>query len=178
MRISRHRAKKPVGPVIRYNEGIRVPQVRVIDETGAHLDVMDTLDAIALARKRSLDLVLINPAAAPPIAKIVGYGQYKYQKDKETRKQKAHAKRVEVKGVRLSLRIGKHDLEVRHTMAARFMDEGDRVRVEMILRGRERQHAGLGRKIIEDFVASFPGTRVDQPFQRQGGVLSMVIAKK
>lgn len=178
MRISRYRPKKILGPIIRYNEGIRVPQVRVIDENGGHLDVMDTARAIALARERELDLVLVNPNAQPPIAKIVDFGQYKYQKDKETRKQKAHAKKVEVKGVRLSLRIGKGDLEVRRKMTERFISEGDRVRVEIILRGRERQHSELARKILEDFVALFPDIRIDQPFQRQGGVLSMVIAKR
>ena len=155
-----------------------MPQVRVIDEKGAHLDVMDSLRAIALARERGLDLVLINPGTTPPIAKITSFGQYKYQKEKDARKQKAHAKEVEVKGVRLSLRIGKGDLEVRKNMAERFMDEGNRVRVELILRGRERQHTELGRKILQDFVASFPNVRIDQPFAKQGGVLSMVIAKR
>lgn len=178
MRISRYRPKKKLGPLIRYNEGIRDPQVRVIDEEGKHLDVMDTPAAIALARERGLDLVMINPGITPPIAKITGFGQYKYQKEKEERRQKAHAKEVEVKGVRLSLRIGAHDLEVRRKMAEKFMGEGNRVRVEMILRGRERQHVDLGRKIVQDFVASFPDVRIDQPFAKQGGVLSMVVAKK
>jgi len=178
MRITHRRSKKVIGPVVRYNEGIRVPQVRVIDDEGVNLDVMDTSKAIALARERELDLVLINPNAEPPIAKIVDFGHYKYQKDKEARKQKAHAKKVEVKGVRLSLRIGKGDLEVRQNMAQRFMDEGDRVRIEIILRGRERQHADLAQKILQDFVARFPDSRTDQPFQRQGGILSMVIAKR
>ncbi len=164
--------------MIRYNEGIRVPQVRVIDEQGRHLEVMDTARAIALARERGLDLVEINPNIDPPVAKITTFGHFKYQKDKEARKQKAHAKTVEVKGVRLSLRIGKGDLEVRRNMARRFLDEGNRVRVEMILRGRERQHVDLGRKILQDFVATFPEARIDQPFARQGGILSMVIAKK
>jgi translation initiation factor IF-3 len=178
MRISRYRPRKPQGPIIRYNEGIRVPQVRVVDETGEHLDVMDTAKAIALARERGLDLVELNPHANPPVCKLTTFGQFKYQKDKKLRKQKAHAKTVEVKGVRLSLRIGRGDLEVRRNMAQRFLDEGNRVRVEMILRGRERQHVDLGRKILQDFVATFPEARIDQPFQRQGGVLSMVIAKK
>ncbi len=155
-----------------------MPQVRVIDEQGQHLEVMDTARAIALARERGLDLVEINPNIDPPVAKITAFGQFKYQKDKEARKQKAHAKQVEVKGVRLSLRIGQGDLEVRRTQAQRFLDEGNRVRVEMILRGRERQHAALGQKIVQDFVAMFPEVRIDQPFARQGGILSMVIAKK
>mgnify|MGYP001564027929 CR=1 FL=1 len=178
MRISRRRPQKPQGPVIRFNEGITAVQVRVIDDKGVHLEVMDTPKAIALARERGLDLVEINPSATPPVARLTSFGQFKYHKEKEIRKQKVHAKKVEVKGVRLSLRIGDHDLGVRRDMSQRFMNEGNRVRVEIILRGRERQHVELARKILQDFISSFPETRVDQPFQKQGGVLSMVIAKK
>lgn len=164
--------------MVRYNEFIRVPQVRVIDENGTHLEVMDIADALNLARERGFDLVEIHPTANPPVCKITGLGQFKYQKEKEIRKQKAHAKQVEVKGVRLSLRIGKHDLDVRQEMSQRFLDAGDRVRIEIILKGRERQHMDLGKKILEDFVAALPNVRVDQPFAKQGGVLSMVVAKK
>lgn len=163
---------------MRYNEWIRTPQVRVIDENGQHMDVMDTAKALALAREKGMDLVEINPGANPPVAKIIGYGQFKYQKEKEMRKAKAHAKQVEVKGIRLSLRIGEHDLQVRRDQSKRFMEEGNRVRVEIILKGRERQHTDLARKILEEFVVSLQDVRVDQPFQKQGGVLSMVVAKK
>ncbi|MDO8505160.1 MAG: translation initiation factor IF-3 [bacterium] len=178
MRISRYRPKPVQGPITRYNEFIRAPQVRVIGENGEHLDIMDTPKAIALAREKGLDLVELNPNALPPIARIVGYGQFKYQKEKEARKAKAHAKTVEVKGIRLSLRIGVGDRDVRRAAAQRFMDEGNRVRIEIILKGREKQHVDLARKILDEFVALFPDVRVDQPFQRQAGVLSMVIAKK
>lgn len=178
MRIARHRPKPKPAVLVRYNEWIRCPQVRVIDEQGKHADVMDTPAALALARERGMDLVEINPGANPPVVKIIGYGQFKYQKEKEMRQQKAHAKNVEVKGVRLSLRIGEHDLEVRRQMSKRFMEEGNRVRAEIILRGREREHLDLAKKILHAFVASMPEVRIDQPFQKQGGVLSMVIAKK
>ena len=139
---------------------------------------MDTPQALALARERGLDLVEINPGANPPVVKIIGYGQFRYHKEKELRQQKAHAKNVEVKGVRLSLRIGEHDLEVRRQQSLRFMAEGNRVRVEIILRGREREHLDLARKILQNFAATLPETRIDQPFQKQGGVLSMVVAKR
>ena len=178
MRISRHRPKPVQATLVRYNEWIRVPQVRVIDENGEHMDVMDTAKALAMARERGMDLVEINPGANPPVVKIIGYGQFKYQKEKEARKAKAHAKSVEVKGIRLSLRIGEHDLQVRRDQSKRFMDEGNRVRIEIILKGRERQHADLAQKIIQEFVASLMDVRIDQPFARQGGILSMVVAKK
>lgn len=178
MRISHKKRPQPIGPIIKYNLGIKAPELRVIDENDIHLDVMPTAQALALAREKGLDLVEINPAANPPVAKIVNFGQFKYQKEKEARKQKAHQKVIEVKGVRLSLRIGEHDLEMRRDQAKRFLDAGDKARVEIILKGREKAHLDIAKKIVEDFVASLPDVRVEQPLQRQAGVISMVIAKK
>lgn len=178
MRISHRKRPQPVGPIVKYNQGIKAPEVRVIDENDQHLDIMPTAQALALARERGLDLVEINPAANPPVVKIVNFGQFKYQKEKEARKQKAHQKVIEVKGVRLSLRIGEHDLEMRRGQAKRFLDAGDKARIEIILKGREKAHLDIAKKIVEDFVASLPDVRVEQPLQRQAGVISMVVAKK
>jgi translation initiation factor IF-3 len=182
MRISRYRRfQKPAEPQYRANEHIRVPEVRVIDESGKNLDVMPTSEAIALARERGFDLVEVMPNATPPIAKLLDWGQFKYEKEKEARKQKAHAHKVEVKGVRLSIRIGEHDRGVRLEKAKEFLAEGDRVQVEIILRGRERQFVDLGRQVIDRFVADLDagmGVKIDQPFSRQGGRLTVVVAKK
>ncbi|MFZ2804334.1 MAG: translation initiation factor IF-3, partial [Patescibacteria group bacterium] len=97
---------KPLGPVYRANEQITVPQVRVIDEENKFLGVMKTEDAIKVANERELDLVEVSPKEDPPVCKILDYGAFKYQKEKEKRAQKAHAKKVEVKGIRLSVKMG------------------------------------------------------------------------
>lgn len=178
MRISRRKRLKPSGPFFRINERIRAEEVRVIDENEEHLGVLSTADALRMARERGLDLIEINPAAAPPIAKFLNYGQFKYQKEKESRLMRAHQKKIEIKGIRLSLRIGKHDLEMRQEQAKRFLEEGDKARIEIILRGRERQHADLARKIIQDFAAGLGDVRIEQPISQQAGVLSMIVAKK
>lgn len=182
MRISRYRRfRKPVEPRFNANERIRALEVQVIDEEGKPLGVMQTAAALALAHERGYDLVEVAPKAQPPVCRLLDYGQFKYQKEKEARKQKAHAHRVEVKGVRLSVRIGEHDREVRRQKSLEFLREGDKVQVEMILRGREKAHADLARRLMEEFAANLSTpempTKIEQPFQRQGGRLTLIVAR-
>lgn len=182
MRISRYRRfQKPVEPLYKANEQIKAIELRVIDENAKNVGVLPTAEALALARERGYDLVEVMPNAQPPIAKFLDYGQFKYEKEKEARKQKAHAHKVEVKGIRLSVRIGQHDLEVRQEKAKEFLEAGDRVQVEVILRGREKQFGDLAKQVIDKFVAALDasvGVKIDQPFTRQGGRLTVVVAKK
>jgi len=162
------------------NENIRFPQLRVITDDGEHLGIMSTADAVQRAREREQDLVVIQPKAEPPVAKIIDFGKYKYEKDKETRKQKAKLKTIDVKGIRLSVRIGEHDLEVRREQAIKFLEDGDKVKIEIILRGRERRHGELAQRIIEQFAQSLNQrlpVKVEQPVSRQGGQLTSIIGK-
>lgn len=162
------------------NEGIRFPEVRVIDYETGHLGVMPTEAAIKLAKERGIDLVVIQPNAAPPIAKIIDFGRFKYEQDKEAQKQKAKQKTVEVKGIRLSIRIGPHDIEVRKEKAKQFLDEGNKVKVEIILRGREKRFGDLGKQVITDFIALLNKdvpVKVEVPFARQGGQLTIIVGK-
>ena len=162
------------------NELIRFEQLRVIDENNEHLGVMATPDAIKKAKERELDLVVIQPKAEPPVAKIVDFGKFKYEQDKEARKQKAKQKTVEVKGIRLSLRIAPHDMEVRKEKAKEFLDEGNKVKAEIILRGREKRFGDLAKKVIEEFIALLNKDvpiKVEQPVVRQGGQLTSIVGK-
>lgn len=143
------------------------------------LGLMPTWQALELARERGLDLVEVNPTLRPPIAKILDFGQFQYKQQKILQAQKAKAKRVEVKGVRISIKIGEHDREVRRKQALGFLDEGHRVRVEMILRGREKGRGDLARELMNEFVQSLgEGVVVETPFSRTGGNVSMQVAKK
>ena len=181
MRIARyHKFKKP--EVARYavNQFIRSLELRVIDEEGKNLGILNTPEAIALAQERGFDLVEVSPKENPPIAKILDFGQFKYEREKEARKQKAHAKQVEIKGIRLSPRIGAHDVATRRAQAIGFMKNGNKIMVEAVLRGRERQHADLAEKVMRDFIQSlqieFP-VRIEQPLTRQGGRLQILVAR-
>lgn len=180
MRISRRKGRRFVepAPIIQFvsNEAIKALEVRVIDENNEHVGVMPTADALAKAREGGWDMIEINPTAVPPVVQFGDYGQFRYQKEKEMRKQKARQKTVEVKGIRLSLRIGAHDLEMRTNQALKFFEDGDRVRVEIILRGRERMHSDRAQVLITDFVKTL-GTVTSDPITKQGGVISTVVTK-
>ena len=136
------------------NEKIRAPQVAVIDEAGQSLGVKDTPEAIALARERGYDLVAVSPKSDPPVTKFLDYGKFKYQKEKEGQKTKARQKKVNIKTVKVSARIGQHDLEIRKKRASKFLEEGNKVKIELRLRGREHQHVDLAKEIINNFIKS------------------------
>lgn len=179
----RHRQaqRQQIQEIYPVNEKIRSLQVRVIDENGQMLGVLPTSQAIALAKEKDLDLVAVSPKAEPPVAKFINYSSFKYQQEKASRKQKALQKEVELKEIRLSPRIGKHDLEIRAKQAEKFLNRGDKVGILVILKGREKAHPDLARELIENFVKSIGQTiaiTMEQEIKRQGANFSAIIAKK
>jgi translation initiation factor IF-3 len=125
-------------------------------------------------------LVEVSPKANPPVAKILNFGQFKYQKEKEARKQKAQSKEIEVKGVRITFRIGEHDFQIRVNQALKFLERGDKVKVELMLRGREKGHMHLAVEQVEKFVAMLKETyplRIEQPVTKQGNQVTAIVAR-
>jgi translation initiation factor IF-3 len=139
------------------NEQIRVSQVRVVDETGVNLGILNTQEAIKIAKDKKLDLVEISDKTDPPICKIIDYGKYKYTQEKKDKKQQAHQKRSEIKGIRVGLTTSPHDLEIRAHQIEKFFKEGHKVRVEMKLKGREKAHFDLARERLELFISTIHG---------------------
>lgn len=182
MRISRKkRPEKPLIVHFRKNLEIDVPQVMVLDEEGKPMGTMTTAQAVRMAEERGLDLVEINPKSEPPVTKLVSFSEFKYQKEKAARKQKAHSHTSDIKGIRLSVRIGEHDLATKKSQAEKFLDRGDKVKVELILRGRENGKQDLANEIIRDFVKQMGEVmpiRLEQDIQRQGHKMTAIIAKK
>ena len=180
MRITHRRKKEEPKKNYLFNEGIVAPEVLVLNREGANLGVMKTGAAIALAREQGLDLVEINPKITPPVTKIIDFGQFRYIQEKEARIAKAHQHVVEIKGVRLSARIGEHDLEIRKNQAMKFLNEGHKVKVEVILRGRELAHANVAFDIIKNFIQSVNSelpVRTEQPTERSANKITAIIAK-
>jgi translation initiation factor IF-3 len=182
MRIHRHRIRRPKIeiPTYRVNEQITNEEVRVIDDQGAPLGILKTAEAIAMAQEKGFDLVEVSPKADPPVCKLINYGHFKYQKEKEVRKQKAQSKEVEVKGIRLSVRIGEHDLEIRRQQAKKFLERGDKLRIEIVLRGREKAHAPLAREIVQKFIESLQTEyqlRLEQPVTKQDARITAIVAR-
>ncbi len=163
------------------NQFIRSGKVLVLDENGENLGVMDAEEAVRLAQERELDLVEINPKVDPPVCKIVDFSEFKYQKEKQARKQKAHSRASEVKGIRLSMRISDHDLEIKEAQAEKFLDRGDKVKLELMMRGRENAKQDIGQDILERFMKAieqkFP-IRIEQEITKQGHKITSIIAKK
>ncbi|MBI4093315.1 MAG: translation initiation factor IF-3 [Candidatus Kerfeldbacteria bacterium] len=150
----------------------------LIDEQDKSLGVVKLGEALRLAQERGYDLVEVAPNAKPPVCKILDYGAYQYRLEKQERKSKAHQKRIEIKGVRLSFKIGEHDRTVRRDLARRFLDQGHKVKIEMILRGREFAHQSRARENVMTFIAELgDDVEVEQSLSKQGNKLFCLIGK-
>jgi translation initiation factor IF-3 len=130
---------------------IRIPQVRVIDDEGNQLGVMPTPRALEMAQERGLDLVEVAPMAAPPVARFLDFGQYKYELTKREKENKRRQRSVTFKEVRLSPKIGTGDFNTKLHRAVEFLEDGDRIKVTVRFRGRELSHPELGRGLLERF---------------------------
>lgn len=176
-----HQVKKDEGLQFRANEQILAPIVRVVDDAGEARGEMTIQAAIALAKERSFDLVEVSPKAEPPVCRLLDYGQFKYQKEKEARVQKARAKKVDVKGVRLSAKMGQHDVDIRVEQSRGFLQDGHKIKVEIMLRGREKEHGDIATKRIQDFINELQKTYqlyIEQPVTRSGGNVSAIVGRK
>lgn len=111
-------------------------------------------EALRQARVAELDLVEVDAASAPPVCRLLDYGKYQYEQDKKERELKKKRKKVEIKGVRISFKMGEHDRQLRKTLAEKFLTEGHKVRVELPLRGREKALREVGRKTLVSFLDS------------------------
>lgn len=161
----------------RLNYQIREPQVKVIDTDGSQLGIMSTADAVKMATEKELDLVEIAPGMQPPIVKILDYGRYVYQKEKQERDKKGSKQSSqEVKVVKIGFKTEVHDLGIRLAQIEKFLDKGYRVKVEMRLRGRERQMVGIGMEKLAKFIKNISHSFVvDSPLKSFPGGMSTLI---
>ena len=125
------------------NERIRAREVRLIDENGNNHGVVPTSQAMKMAEEAELDLVVISPNQAPPVAKILNYGKYKYELEKKAKEAKKKQHVVDVKEIKVRYKIDTHDYEVRLKNIRKFISQGNKVKIVVMLRGREMQHSRL-----------------------------------
>jgi translation initiation factor IF-3 len=130
---------------------IRVYEVRVVDEDGSQLGVMRTADAMRLAQERGLDLVEVAPLASPPVARLLDFGQYKYELTKREKEAKRKQRSITFKEVRLKPKIGIGDFDTKVRRAVEFLEDGDRVKISVQFRGRELTHPQIGRDLLDKF---------------------------
>jgi len=155
----------------------------LIDENGEKIGVVATARALTMAREAGLDLVEVNPKENVSIAKIMDYGQFKYEKEKKAHKQKLQQKKVDTKGIRLSVRISAHDFGFRVDQAAKFLKRGDKLKVELVIKGREKQHPEKALETINGFVAALAKDAElnlirEQDLTRQGGRYTITLINK
>ncbi|MCC6671726.1 MAG: translation initiation factor IF-3 [Planctomycetes bacterium] len=144
--MGRGRAPAQQGP--RINHQIRIRQIRVIDDEGNQLGVLDTADALALAVQKGLDLVEIAPTQRPPVCRIMDFGKYKYELKKKEQASRKHQHQATVKEVRVRPRIAEHDIQVKVKQARQFLLDGDRVQLNCVMRGREMMHRHVAEGVL------------------------------
>jgi translation initiation factor IF-3 len=137
---------------------------------------MSVTEAIQIAREKELDLVEIAPIAKPPVCKIMDYGKYQYQQSKQERLNKAKQKKVEIKGIRIGIRTDTHDLDFKKNQAEKFLKKGDKVKAEIVLRGREKAHQDLARITLSDFLKTISVPyKMEQEIKRFPGGFNTII---
>lgn len=157
------------------NEAIRASELRVIGADGTQIGVLRREEAIARAYEVGLDLVEVSPNANPPVARIVDWGKYNYQKSKQQQKNKKKTV-SDLKQIRMGLKIGDHDLDIKLKKIREFLDQGHKVRITAFFRGRELAHKDIGYKLLERVTEKLADTAiVDQEPQLAGKHLSIVV---
>jgi len=140
---------------------------------------MDTKDALKIAQDKGLDLVEISPNARPPVTKFMDYGKHLYELEKASRKQKSGVKKQELKGIRLTFKIGEHDLETRLKAGRKFLDQGNKLKVEMRLRGRERGVKNLASERLMEYVEKLDrDAKIEGRISSQGNRLTAIVGVK
>ncbi len=155
---------------------IRISPIRVVDDRGEQLGVMETSEALAVAEERGLDLVEISPNAKPPVCKIIDWGKYQFQASKKLQDQKGRQKKTVVKGIRFRPATGENDLNFKLKQAEKFLKKGNKVKIEIILRGREKAFMDSAKEKLSEFIdkIEFP-IKIEQAAKRQFNGFNAII---
>ena len=162
---------------------MRYPKVRVIGANGEQLGIMSSREAQLIAREQGVDLVEISAVADPPVVKVIDWGKFQYQKMKEEAKnrKKAREKQSELKTMKIGLKISDNDLNIKVRKIKSFLEDGDRVKIMLVFRGREMAHKELGQAMLDKILAltaaDFEIVQEGKP-QFNGRNLSIGIRKK
>ena len=137
------------------NERIRAKEVRLIDDEGVNHGLVATSKALDMAKEKDLDLVVVSPNQSPPVAKIMDWVKYKYETEKRAKEARKKQHTIDIKEVKMRYKIDTHDYEVRLKSAKKFLTSGNKVKVVVMLRGREMQHNKLALDLANKFLSDF-----------------------
>lgn len=161
------------------NENISADEVRVIDQEGNMVGILSLDEALKIASEANLDLVNVSPNATPPVCKVLDFGKYQYELQKKEKQSKKNQKQIQVKEVRLSVSIEEHDVEVKANTASKFLKSGDKVKVSIRFRGREREYVAKAYGVMNNFadlVSEFGD--VDKKPKMEGRNMVMFLSPK
>lgn len=162
---------------MKINKQIRAPKVRVIDSEGNQLGILGILEAIQMAESAGLDLVEIAPTAAPPVCKIIDYGKFRYQQTKKEKESKKAQHQSKLKEIKMKPNIDDHDFHVKLKKARSFIEDGDKVKVTCVFRGREILHSEIGQSVVSRFSEGLQDiASAESPAKMFGKTLSLVLA--
>jgi len=161
------------------NEQIRDRSVRVVSDDGQQLGLMTAREAMEIAEQKGLDLVKVSPTADPPVCKIMDYGKFRFEQAKKLREAKKNQKVIELKEMRLSATIDKHDLEVKARSVNKFLKDGDKVKVSIRFKGRQMAHTEQGMVVMNEFFAMVQeNAAVEKQAKIEGRNMFMILAPK
>ena len=147
--------------------------------TGEQLGIMPTREALRMAEEQHLDLVEVAPKAKPPVCRIMDFGKYRYEQQKRDKEAKKKQKTINIKEVKLRPNIEEHDFNVKLKNAVRFVQEGNKVKVTIMFRGRELSHPELGREVLDRVAAQLGDTvSVERSAKLEGKNMTMILAPK
>ncbi len=178
------RPRFPRGPAVspnrdehRINERIRVPQVRLIDENGGQVGVVDTREALQMARDRGLDLMEVSPNSNPPVCKICDYGKFKYEKKKKEHDARKKQTVIKVKEVQLRPQTEEHDLDYKFKNIRQFLLDGDKAKISIMFRGREITYVDQGFKMMRQLAEQVKDiANIESHPKLEGKKLIMILA--
>lgn len=133
------------------NEGIRAREVRLVDQNGEQLGIKSRVEALEIATRVNLDLVLVAPNAKPPVARIMDYGKFRFEQQKKDKEARKNQKTISLKEVRLSPTIDEHDFNTKLRNAIKFLEKGDKVKASIRFKGRAITHKEIGQRVLVRF---------------------------
>ncbi len=161
------------------NEQINAREVLVIDADGTQLGVMKTEDALQLALEKKVDLVNVAPSARPPVCRLMDYGKHKYEQSKRDREARKNQKLTTVKEIKLRPNIDKHDFEVKAKRSQKFLENGDKVKVTVMFRGREITHPEIAQRLCQQLAKDLADySVVEKPAKQEGRNMIMILTPK
>ena len=161
------------------NEEIQEKEVRLIGEDGEQLGLMSSEEALRIAEEKDLDLVMISPAAKPPVCKVMDYGKFRFEPSKREKEAKKNQRVMDVKEIRMSPGIGENDFNTKLKNGQKFLADGDRVKVTVRFRGREMAHTSIGETLLRDYAKKCSEiANMDKEPKLEGRNMSLFLSPK